>query len=261
MTLGEAATRFLNSLPAREREKNQQEVYQFVRWYGWERECSELTVPEVANYGERVVSPTMDPAKKLEPARAFLSYAHKNGLTKNNLAIHLRVKKGSARSTVSEGERSAEVVLLTSQGYAELQAELSRLKSQRPQMAEELRKAAADKDFRENAPLEAAREQQGHLEGRIRELESILSSSVVMEEKQVSSCKAKIGSTIILRDLNGEEELHYALVSPTEANLAKGKVSVASPIGKALLGRQEDEVIEVVAPGGVLRYRIERIQR
>ena len=142
-----------------------------------------------------------------------------------------------------------------------LEAELAALKSKRFEAIDEMRRAAADKDFRENAPLEAAREQRGHLEGQIKELEEALKSAVVIDEKQKVALKVSVGDNVILRDLAFGEELHYIMVNSREVDPTRGKISSASPIGKAIIGRGQGEIIEVIAPSGKLRYQIEQIGR
>lgn len=260
LSLGEAAIQFLATLSPGDREEAQPEVFRFVRWYGSDRFLSEITIPEIANYAEQIAASTPEPLKKLGPVKSFLTYTRKKGLVKVNLAIHLRVRKTPSRLASPSKQLPQTPVLLTRQGYAELEAELAALKQERPRIAEELRRAAADKDFRENAPLEAAREYQGQLEARIRTLESIVESGTVMEEKKVVTSKVNIGDTILLRDLASGEEVRYTLVSPSEANPIAGKVSIASPIGKAIIGREPGETIEVSAPAGILHYQIEDIQ-
>jgi len=256
-TLAQMATLFLASLPSEERERYQQEVNKFVRWYGMERPIEELTAHEVASYAERMEGSSANAMKKLEPVRAFLSYAKKEGFTRNNLAVHLRLKKGSPKQALP-GKGRRETVSLTLEGYQELKAELTALQRERPKIAEGIRRAAADKDFRENAPLDAAKDHQGMVEARIRELEAILKSAVTSEP--MGSAKVTLGSTVNLHDLTTGEDLRYTLVNPNEANPAKGKLSIASPTGKALLGRGKSDVIEVTAPAGTLRYRIESIE-
>jgi len=258
LSLGEAITQFLAQLLSTDREKAQPEVFKFVRWYGADRSLSEITIPEIANYAEQVAASSPEPLKKLEPVKSFLSYARREGLIRTNLAVHLRVRKVPSRFAPTLKQPSQTPVSLTRQGYSELEAELTTLRQERPRIAEELRRAAADKDFRENAPLEAAREYQGQIEARIRTLESILNSATVVEEKSAVS-KANIGNTVLLRDLASDEMIRYTLVSPSEANPTAGKISIASPIGKAIIGREIGETVEVSAPAGVLRYRIEEI--
>ena len=268
LSLGDAASRFLVSLSPKKREMSQQEVCRFARWYGWERPFTGLAAPDIAGYAQRLSLSDTDYTKKLELIRVLLVYARKEGWSKSNLAVHLKTRKGRT-STRSASKRSApEAVRLTRQGYAELEAELAALKGKRPQIIEEISKAAADKDFSENAPLDAAKEQYGQLEGRIRELEEDLKLAVIIDEKQGgiseekrgSTSKAGVGDSIILLDLATNRELHYMLVGPREADPTGGKISSASPIGKAIIGRGEGDVVEVAAPAGKLRYEIKQIE-
>lgn len=259
--LGEAAGHFLASLPTEEREASQQEVYKFVRWYGRERPIAGLTAPEVANYAERLSLSDTDYTRKLELIRAFLIYAKKKGWSQLNLATHLKAKKTKTPLPASARQSSTETISLTQQGYAELKAELDTLKSKRPQLIEEMSRAAADKDFRENAPLAAAREQRGHLEGRIKELEETLKAATIINGDKKSTLKANIGDSVVLGDLTSGEELRYMIVNPREVDPTQGKISSASPIGKALIGRGEGEVVEVAVPAGKLRYQVKRVER
>lgn len=259
-SLRQIATQFLLTLPSEQRLEAQQEVYKFVRWYGEERPLSKLTIPEVANYTEQITSSTTEPAEKLGIVKTFLAYGHKQGLTKTNLATHLKIKKTPSKSASSSRRHYRKTAMLTAQGYANLQAELTALRNKRPLIAEELRKAAADKDFRENAPLEATREYQGQLEARIKKLELTLSMATVMDEKQDTNHEITIGDTVVLQDLASGEQAVYTLVDSSEANPSEGKISVASPIGQALLGQQKDDKVDVIAPAGILHYQIEDIK-
>jgi len=259
-SLGEAATQFLLTLSSDERLKAQQEVYKFVRWYGEKRPLIGLTIPEVANYAEQITSSTTEVAEKLWIIKTFLTYTHKQGMTRKNLAVHLKSKKTPPKSTSSLKRRSHRKVLLTNQGYTDLQAELNSLKNERPHIAEELKRAASDKDFRENAPLEAAREHQGHIEARIKQLETTLKMASLVDEQQAGSREISFGDTVVLRDIASGEQVRYTLVDSSEANAMEGKISVASPMGQALLGHVKGQNVEVKAPAGILHYRIEEIQ-
>ena len=260
LSLGEAASRFLSNLSPEAREIGQQEVYRFVRWYGWERPLAGLTAREVANYAERLSSSNTDYTKKLELIRAFLVYAKQEGWNKGNLATHLKTRKGKTTFASSSRQGLPQTISLTQQGYTELEAELAALKSKRSQTIDEMRRAAADKDFRENAPLEAAREQHGQLEGRIRELEEALKSATVISGKQESTRKAGIGDSVVLQDMASGEELRYIIVSPREADPTRGEISSASPLGKAIIGQGQGKVVEVTAPAGKLRYQIKQVE-
>jgi transcription elongation factor GreA len=261
MSLGEAVTQFLVSLPSNDKQKAQQELYKFVRWYGEDRLTIELTVPEVSDYSEQLTPSTSGATEKGHPVKAFLTYAYKNGLVKSNLAAHFKIKKTTTKVTsASSKPQTSKTITLTAEGYASLESELNQLKNERPKIAAELRKAAADKDFRENAPLEAMREYQGNVEARIKELESTIKMAQVMEDKKEERHKISLGDTVILRDLVSGEQLNYKLVDAREANPSSGKVSIVSPIGQALLGHVKGEDIEVIAPAGNMPYKIEDIE-
>ncbi len=253
-TIAEAATDFLASLNKETRDEYRQELNKFIRWCGTERRMQELRAPEVAKYAENIDSAA---EKRIPPIKAFLTYAKKAGLVDSNLAVHLRPKKTIKRSL--QRSPRLETAKMTAEGYRMLQEELESLKNERPNIAEAIRKAAADKDFRENAPLEAAKEHQGMVEARIRELEAVLKSAAVTTETTDSS-RISLGSTVILHDLVHKGKLRYQLVNSREANPLNGKLSVESPTGKALVNRRQGEEVEVIAPAGTLRYRIETIE-
>jgi transcription elongation factor GreA len=257
--LAEAATDFLASLPANERDECRQELNKFVRWCGSDRLLNELAAPEVANYAESIDGTSVNTTQRIAPVKAFLTYAKKKSFTQSNLSVHLRVKKVTPRKGPQHHRPRPATLNMSEEGYRKLADELSSLKDERPKIADSIRKAAADKDFRENAPLDAAKEHQGMVEARIRELEHALKSSAIKTEK-TDSTKVSIGSTVVLRDVCNNEEVRYKLVNPREANPLKGKLSVESPTGKALLSRTQGEVIEVVAPAGTLRYRVQKIE-
>jgi len=262
--LDEAVTMYLATLPPEQRHESQQELNRFVRWYGGDRLMSELGAREIGEYGEsvskRISSSVTDPAKKIEPVRNFLTFAKKKKLTEINLAPNLRVTKTKKSPVVKHAHKEAEQVHLTSEGHAAMKSELETLKDERPRVVEQIRHAAADKDFRENAPLEAAREHQGQLEARIRELEATIKGATIMKEKTSITLRVGIGCTVGLSDLGSGEQLYYTLVSPSESNPTKGRLSIASPTGKALLDQEIGTVVEVAAPVGTFRYRIEDIK-
>jgi transcription elongation factor GreA len=260
ITLSEAATQFLTSLPLDERLKSQLEIKKFIRWFGERRLINVLSMQEVANYAEQLNFSTSDPPDKFDPVKHFLTFSYKRGLTIQKLTPHFKVKRSAKKLTQSSKSKSNQSISLTQQGYSELESELNSLKEERPLVAAELKKAAADKDFRENAPLEAVREYQGKLEARIKELESTLKVANIIDEKREISRKVTIGDTIVLKDLINGDEITYTLVDSREANPSKGKVSITSPIGQALLGHTTGEDIQVNAPVGKLPYRIEAIK-
>jgi transcription elongation factor GreA len=261
LSLSEAATQYLGSLSSSNKQNTQQSINRFVRWYGEKRMIHELTIPEVSDYADHLPSTVTDTSEIMEPVKSFLNYAFMKGLTKTKLSVHLKVRRSQVKSKASAKQETPNTITLTSEGYAQLESELTSLKNKRPRITEEIRKAAADKDFRENAPLDAAKNYQGQVESRIKELESTLKIAVIMKDKQVASQSISIGNTIVLRDLQTDETLEYTLVDAREANPSKGKLSTASPIGKSLLGHSKGSEISVVAPAGTSRYKIETVKQ
>lgn len=260
-TLGEAAAAYLSKLSPVKREASQPEVYKFARWYGWESPLSRLAPPAVAGYAEQLSVSDTDYTKKLEMVRSFLAYARKAGWSRTNLATHLKTKKAKTGPQAGGGRRARETVSLTREKYDELQAEVTGLKKRSRELIGEIQRAAADKDFRENAPLAAAREERGHVEGRIKELEETLKSAVILNEKKEPAQKTSIGDSIVICDTASGEELCYMIVDPREVDVARGKISLASPLGKALIGRRCGDTVEINAPAGKMRYEIKRIER
>lgn len=250
-TLAQAADAFLAHLSPEERGKVQAEVLKFVRWLGSSRQVQDISPVDIASYGEQI---TQAAAK---PLRSFLTYIRKQSSGSIALAPHLRAKKPSSK-TVVVWQGGQTQVTLTADGHAKLEQELANLRNQRAQVIEEIQKAAADKDFRENAPLAAAREQKSHLDGRIKEIESTLSQVKIIGENQ-DTTTAKLGDTVVLRDLSSDKELTYTLVDSREANPTKGRLSVASPLGKAISGKRTGQTLEVAAPAGTFSCRIESI--
>ncbi len=216
---------------------------------------------QVEHYAEQVSVSETDYARKLELVRAFLAYAKKAGWTRTNLGTHLKTRKGKPTTMVAGGRGLPEAVSLTRQSHDEMSAELEALKKRSRELVVEMQRAAADKDFRENAPLQAAREERGHIDGRIKELEETLKMATIIGEKKEPAVKTIVGDSIVLEDLTSGEELRYMIVDPREVDPARGKISTASPLGKALLGRKGGDTVEINVPAGRLRYRIRRVER
>lgn len=261
-SLREAALSFLASLPEHQRRESQQEINRFIEWYGnKDKAIKEITEAEIGDYAEQLADSIPDLQKKVAPVKAFLVYAKQEGFISKNLAVHLKAKKGAARTVPLSGKTATEEpVVLTSEGYEQIQRELRSLREERLRLIEEVQKARADKDIRENAPLEAAREELAQIESRLRELEPAVKSAVMFAAKPVNSRKASLGCTVVLCALASRNKVSYTLVNPREADLAKRKISIASPLGKALLGCGAGEIVEVVAPVGKLQYRLEKVE-
>ncbi|MFH0847656.1 MAG: transcription elongation factor GreA [Chloroflexota bacterium] len=260
VSLNTAVSQYLALLTPQERDRSQQEIYRFVRWFGGGKPVTSLGFAEIVGYAEQLSASAPDYEKKLELVRAFLRHTEKKGWAKKGLAGQLRARKVKTTRTQPTKNLPA-FVPLSREGYAEMKLELESLKAQQLQVIEDIRRAAADKDLSENAPYHAARERKSRLDGRIMELEETLKIAQVIDEHPKSSQKADLGDTVVLRNLNSGEELTCTLVNPREVSPSERKISCASPIGKAIVGHGEGETVEITAPAGKLCYRIEKLKR
>ncbi|MBI2861732.1 MAG: transcription elongation factor GreA [Chloroflexi bacterium] len=262
LTVNEAVAAFVAARPAEEQAQLQQELLRFGRWFGSSRALRDLTPGVLTTYQEQLDAIRTDRSRALPPLKAFLVEAERQGWLARKLSSHVRIRPRNERQQAPTRRRNRDVQLvhLTREGHEALKAELEHLITVvRPQVAQALMEARADRDIRENAPYDAAKDHQAQIEARIRELEQILTSVQILEQPQTSS-KAVIGSTVTLFDLAEGERLRYTLVGTHEASPREGKISVESPVGRALLDRSAGETVEVEAPGGTIHYRIEGIE-
>lgn len=153
-------------------------------------------------------------------------------------------------------------VPMTVHGESALRQELEQLKGvERPQVISAIAEARAHGDLKENAEYHAAREQQGFIEGRIQEIEGKLSLLQVIDvTKMPNTGKVIFGVTVELLNLETDEEVRYRIVGEDEADIKAGKISVTSPIARALIGKQEGDVVNVRTPGGDVEYEIAGVE-
>jgi transcription elongation factor GreA len=155
-----------------------------------------------------------------------------------------------------------ETVYLTRERLVEIENELRDLKTNgRKTVAGKIADARGHGDLTENAEYDAAREEQQHLELRIAKLEQTLSHAKIIDARDLPNDKIYILSRVKLKDLKTSEDFEYLLVSPEESNFEANKISVTSPIGKALLGKVKGETVEIKVPAGMLKYKILDITR
>jgi transcription elongation factor GreA len=154
-----------------------------------------------------------------------------------------------------------EKVPMTASGYEALAVELKRRTSQdRPNIIQAIAEARAHGDLSENAEYHAAKEQQSHNEGRIAQLEDNLSRSDVIDLSKLSGDTVKFGAKVTLVDEDTDEEKVYQIVGDVEADVKNGRISISSPIARALIGKSVGDSVEVAAPGGAHGYEILKIK-
>jgi transcription elongation factor GreA len=154
---------------------------------------------------------------------------------------------------------SAEKVPMLEEGHRMLSEELKRLKSERPEIVEAIETARAHGDLSENAEYHAAKERQGQIEASIADLEDKLSRAMVIDPKSLSGNKVVFGATVTLVD-EDDKKVKYQLVGQTEADARVGRISYNSPLGRALIGREVGEEVEVSAPSGDRYYEIKKVE-
>jgi len=155
----------------------------------------------------------------------------------------------------------SDAIYLTREGYQKLLDEHESLKSDRKRISEAIGEARLLGDISENAEYDAAKDAQAHNAARLAEVEEKLTRIRIIEDEDIPSDKIFIGAIVTLKDLKTDEELKYMLVSAEEADYEANKLSIFSPVGKALMGKAPDEEVEIDVPAGVLKYKILKIER
>ena len=248
----EASTHFLNSLDPDKARDERPAVERFVSGFGSKRMISELRGEDVSAYAEQERE---GGETELEPIRAFLAYCSRMTFTEENLVPHLHLGHDGGNGSDEAPAGTGDAYEMTIEGVAQLERELEELKARRPEMAETLRLAMQDKDFRENAPLDAARDEQGHLEARIREVEDRLRRAVIINQDSKAG-RANIGSTVKVLNIESNHEQTFYLVSPSEVDPGNGKISTQSPVGAAVINSAPGDEVTVRAPAGMLKLRV-----
>jgi transcription elongation factor GreA len=149
---------------------------------------------------------------------------------------------------------------MTTDGYNRIEAELKRLKTiERPAIIKAIAEARDHGDLSENAEYHAARERQGFIEGRVMELEDKIARAEVIDVKKLSGGVIKFGATVKLADEETDEEQTFQLVGEDEADVSEGRLSITSPLARALIGKKKGESVEVSTPRGAKSYEIVRV--
>lgn len=258
-SLESAASLYLSALSRSDAGSRMIELGKFVNWYGSDTELAALTPFKVGTYSENLDAATTNVDAKIGPVKDFFRYAKKKEWTDINYAVHLKARGGRRRDRSGMQALRASRIQLTAEGHDKIQAELNVLYEERPGLSEAMRVAAADKDFRENAPYQEAREQKARAESRIKELEAVIASADILEIDGVTRDKCVLGTSVTVEDVAHGGEFRYTLVSAAEVDLKKGRISIESPTGKALLNRRKDEIVDVRAPAGIVQYKIVNI--
>ena len=154
---------------------------------------------------------------------------------------------------------TVEKMPMLAEGYQKLQADLKRLKEERPQIVDAIEEARAHGDLSENAEYHAAKERQGQIESEIARVEDRLSRAQIIDPKELSGDKVVFGATVTLLD-EDDKPIRYQIVGETEADAKLGRISYNSPLGRALIGRRVEDEVEVTVPSGDRYYLVSKIE-
>lgn len=152
-------------------------------------------------------------------------------------------------------------VPMTVEGYQRLQEELKNLvRVERPKVVQDIAEARSHGDLSENAEYDAAKDRQGFVEGRIKELNHKIATAQVIDPSSIKSDKIVFGAKVTLFDIDTEKEVTYQIVGEDEADIKVGKISISSPVGRSLIGHSVDEEVNIVVPSGVKVYEVTDIK-
>ncbi len=244
-----------------------QELRKFLRWSG-DRQVGRFTPHDMEQYAKEVGQSGADSAQqRLQPVKAFVEYWKDQGWTDKKLATHLRPPRSKTRTASRASARPAarpaedETTYLSQEGFNRLVLQVEELKGERVIVTQEIRRAMADKDFRENAPLDAAKERQGRIETQIRELESAIASAQILTDTSngVEITRSAVGTRMTVRDKDSGDVMDFTLVDAREADIALRRISIQSPVGQALLDLGTGEEVSVPTPKGTLTYVVQSI--
>ncbi len=238
-------------------------VTKFVTHFTPRLPIADLTPRGLEAFQETIGANATDDAERLMPVKDFLRFCWKTrGYTDANLGNYLRVK--SARSAAAARgnleHEEAERFEMTADGLQQLKEDLERHKEELPAAIQAVAQAREDKDIRENAPLEAARENQERLNSRINELEYQIAHAVISAGGTAG--RAHLGSTVSVRrlDAGAGQVQEYTLVGPTEVNAEQRRISVESPVGKGLVDATVGAIVEIEVQRGTMRYEVVSVE-
>lgn len=225
------------------------EVQRFVRWIGEEQRVDQVIASEVARFSETYRSNASEEKKaQAMHIKGFLNFLKKRQYTSDSLASHIRVRPRSTngqRATVAWRNKT-DFQEITQQGYDEMQEKLAAYKVESVGLVDQIQKARATGDVRENSPLDALRDRQGIVEAEIRRLDDILKSAKTIDETQRrASEEVQIGSWVTIRKTDDQKSTDYQIVSSNEADPLQSKISDISNVGSALMGKKAGDKVEV----------------
>ena len=252
----EAFTKDSKTLSTQKKKAAQTEISRFVRHLGSDRSIRTIIPSEIGEYSNDFVKRTSQTEhEKIKSVKKFLAFLVNNQYTNANLSQHLRLRRSRRNRTLKS--ITTKSVNLTQSGYDGMKIQLSQLQKERIRLTGEIERAAADGDVRENAPLEAARENQAMVMSKMRDIESTLKIAEIIDSK-TNDTRVQVGSKVSLVQSESGMKSDYQLVEPREASPLHKKISIQSPVGEAILGRRGGDEVTVNTPAGQQTYKVEK---
>lgn len=260
ITLGDALTEYLASLKPAQRHEQERYVRNYVDHADPQTNCSFLTGSRVESYAEaQIRSADPNAQRRVEALKAWFQFLKKKGYTQANFGVNVRVRRTGGRAGAAAVRIEEAPLEMTADGIETLKRELAVLEAQVPELVKAIEVARSDGDLRENAPYHAAREALAFSNDRKQRIESSLKRAVVVDSSGRDEGVAALGSMVTVTHVERASQETYQLVSSREANARERRISVESPVGKVLIGRRVGDEVEVVAPQGTMRYRIDSV--
>lgn len=259
-SLGDSLREFTAILKPAQRGTPEGYVRKFIEHLGEAFPIADLTSARVEGFVEAQIRPS-DPAAqdRVVALKAYFAFLKKQGYVEQNFGNSVRVRKAPGRSGAAAVRLEEQRIEMTPEGIQGLRDELDRLNITERTIIEQISIAREDKDFRENAPLDAAREALAFNQQRRRQIEGTLKRAVAVEN--AGEDRSTVGSVVVVRRLDNDVSFEYRLVGAREANAGDRKISVESPVGRELLGRRAGDEVSVAAPSGVIQFRVEAIRQ
>ena len=252
-TLGTVMFEYMQTQKSGSLSESENAMGLLLRWFGEDRDIATLSPVQIEEYCSSINDNNVDSSGSMKSLKKFFQTLYKNESTGLDLSRYIKIRKRKSDLLFSGQGVEEQFDMLTQEGWNKLESEVGGLRERREDIADDIRKAAAGGDFSENAPLDAARETQGKNEGRIREIEDTLKKSRVMDSKSMRKrgrSAAFVGSTIIIKNKTTNKQNSYMLVESSESNPKEGKLSIQSPIGKAIYGMAVGSEVEIRLPSG-----------
>lgn len=260
ITLGEALGEYLKSLKTPQRHEQEHYVKKYVEYADPGTLVSSLTGSRVESYAAREIS-SVDPnaQKRVEALKGFFQFLKKKGYAGSNFGINVRVPRTGSRAGANAVRIEEAPLEMTADGIEALKRELEEIESKVPDLVKAIEVARSDGDLRENAPYHAAREALAFTNDRKARIETSLRRAVVVDRSNRDEDMAALGSTVTVTYIEKNRQETYQLVGSREANARERRISVESPVGRVLLGKRVGEEVEVEAPQGTMRYRLDSV--